>query len=61
MSKIMGRPKGKETKDVRLTLRINRNDFEEILGISMDTGENYSDIIRKAIRYYTRIVHKKDE
>lgn len=61
MNKILGRPKKAKTKDTKITTRFGEDEFGMILDVSMDTGENYSDIIRKAVRYWYRFGYRRKE
>jgi uncharacterized protein (DUF4415 family) len=60
MDKIVGRPKKENAKDKVVHVRLDEDDFGMILDVSTDTGESYSDIMRKALRFYYRLgrIHK---
>lgn len=47
-----GRPKKENNRKKKIDVRVNEDEFEMILYFSNETGENYSDVVRKALRTY---------
>lgn len=47
-----GRPKKEKRKSHNLKIRLDDEEMEMLLNRSNDTGETYSDVIRKALKFY---------
>lgn len=47
-----GRPKKEKCKSHNLKIRLDDEEMEMLLNRSNDTGETYSDVIRKALKFY---------
>ena len=52
MSNSKGRPIKGDKKNNRIVVRLTDIELSEILGIVSETGESYSDVVRKALKLY---------
>lgn len=60
MSNSKGRPIKGDKKNNRIVVRLTDKELSEILGIVSETGESYSDVVRKALKLYY-ITAKNDD
>lgn len=58
--KKRGRPKKENSKKKMLMVRLNDEDMGIVLANTFETGETYSDFVRKAVRFYDAIMRKDD-
>ena len=52
MSNGKGRPVKGDKKSNRIIVRLTDRELSEVLGIVSETGESYSDVVRKALKLY---------
>lgn len=52
MSNSKGRPVKGDKKNNRIVVRLTDRELSEVLGIVSETGESYSDVVRKALKLY---------
>lgn len=52
MSNSKGRPTKGDKKNNRIVVRLTDRELSEVLGIVSETGESYSDVVRKALKLY---------
>ena len=52
MSNGKGRPVKGDKKSNRIIVRLTDRELSEVLGIVSETGESYSDVVRKALELY---------
>ena len=52
MSNSKGRPAKGDKKSNRIVVRLTDRELSEVLGIVSETGESYSDVVRKALKLY---------
>lgn len=52
MSNSKGRPAKGDKKNNRIVVRLTDRELSEVLGIVSETGESYSNVVRKALKLY---------
>lgn len=53
--KKRGRPEKLNKRKYELKVRLNEDEYGELLTRVNSTGDNYSDVVRKALRLYYRM------
>ena len=54
----MGRPKSESSKNRAVKARLSEEEYSMMLEIQSETGELFSEFIRKAIRFYYNFYRK---